>query len=455
MIKDLVVKSKSLFDRGSNRTINAKKNILAMFFLKGLSILLSLLVVPLTIGFISTYEYGIWLTISSLVSWLSFFDVGFGNGLKNKFIEALSLGKIKLAKIYVSTTYAILILITILVWFGFSVICFFVDFSEILKVPNLMSLELKYVVFIALTSFCFQFILKLIITLLNAIQKPAIGSLFDTISQLLVVIFLLIFNRMSISGSLIYLSIALGSFYNIVLLIGSVWAFSSLLKEYKPSIKFVKFKYAKVLISLGIKFFLLQIISIVIYQTNNIIISRMLGPEEVTVYNIAFKYTSILNMFFMVIITPFWSAFAEAITVGDYNWMKNVAKKLRLTFVMLCLIGILMVGFSQLFYKLWLGNKIEIPFIVTALMYIYQMFNIWSTLHTQLLSGVGKIKLQLLFSSVTGILYLPIILNLCEWFGISGILFGNILLLLLFNSWFGFLQINKILNQTAKGIWNE
>ena len=80
----MIKKTLSYLNKGNRRSARAKKNIAAMFALKGVSILCQLAVVPMTINYVSKYEYGIWITISSLVAWLSFFDLGIGNGLRNK-----------------------------------------------------------------------------------------------------------------------------------------------------------------------------------------------------------------------------------------------------------------------------------------------------------------------------------------------------------------------------------
>ncbi len=77
---------------GSSRSIAIKKNIIASLFLKGISILVSLQVVPLTINYINPTRYGIWLTLSSIVAWLSYFDLGFAHGFRNRFAEAVAKG---------------------------------------------------------------------------------------------------------------------------------------------------------------------------------------------------------------------------------------------------------------------------------------------------------------------------------------------------------------------------
>ena len=62
---------------GDTRSVTVKKNIVTSLTVKGVSIVVSLLLVPLTLGYISSELYGIWLTLSSIMLWLNFFDVGF------------------------------------------------------------------------------------------------------------------------------------------------------------------------------------------------------------------------------------------------------------------------------------------------------------------------------------------------------------------------------------------
>lgn len=443
----------TFLNKGQKRSVKAKKNILGLMVLKGFSILLSLVVVPITIDYVSKFQYGIWLTISSLVAWLSFFDIGLGNGLKNKFIEFVSLGKKELAKVYVSTTYAILGLIMGGLWLIICVLNPYINWSGILNVPQEMNGELIVVMFIIVTNFCFQFVLRIMLTLINALQRPALAFLFDTLSQLLAAVIIICLIHTT-DGSLIYLALAIGGSNLLVLLVGSCFLFSRSLKPYMPSLKCVDFRVSKDIMSLGIKFFLLQIISILCYQSNNIIISRMLGPDEVTVYNIAYKYMFTLAMIFTIILAPFWSGFTEAKTIGDYTWMKNVTRRLRQAFLFTSVLGGIMLLASPIVYKYWV-SEITVPFSLTFWMLFYQLFNLWGSLHTQLLGGFGKVKLQLIFSAVCGIIVIPVSVILCQYWGLQGIVVGNIFVFALFGSWFGYIQVNRLLNKSAKGIWDE
>jgi len=61
------------FSEGHQRTIIAKRNIAATFLIKGASILISLLLVPLTIHYVNPTEFGIWLTMSSFLTLIAYY----------------------------------------------------------------------------------------------------------------------------------------------------------------------------------------------------------------------------------------------------------------------------------------------------------------------------------------------------------------------------------------------
>lgn len=450
----LLDRIKKVVDSGSARTVRAKKNILAMLGLKGLSILCSLILVPLTIDYISSYEYGIWLTISSLVAWLSFFDFGIGNGLRNKFIAAVEQGKHKLARILVSTSYALISILVVVAWLVGVIAAFFINWCELLNVNPNMSNVLSWTVAIVVTNFSLQFVLGLVRTLVTAVQKPALASSFDTLAQVLQCIVILIIVNTT-EGSLIVLALSLLATISTVLIIANFWCFRGLLKQYKPSFRYIRFRLARGIMSLGIMFFFLQIISIAFYQTNNLIISHYVGPEEVTIYNIAYKYTLILNMVFGILIAPFWSAYAEARVNEDYEWIRRTTDKLIRYVFVLVIAGIIMVIVSPWVYKLWIGNKVGIPILITTMVCIFQLLNIWSTLWTQLLCGFGKIRLQTIMSLLCVLTYLPLGIWACSRFGLIGLLTASILSLILFTSWFGIIQVRKLTRRTATGIWNK
>ncbi len=442
---------KDIINRGHHRSVKAKKNIIATFVFKGCSILISLVLVPLTINYVNPTQYGIWLTLSSIVGWLAFFDIGFGNGLRNRFAEAIANGEHELARIYLSTTYAILSIIIVALLIVFFCINPFLDWSKILNSPGSMAAELSTLALLVFVFFCLQFVLQLITTIITANQQPAKASFFNFLGSLfsLVVIFIL---TKTTSGNLIYLGLSLGVTPVLVLTASSLWFYSHEYKIYAPAYKYVKFSYARNLMSLGLKFFIIQIASIIFYETSNLIIVQLFGPAEVTSYNIAYKYFSIIPMVMGIIMMPFWSAFTEAWAKKDTLWIQSTMKKLRALWVLLSIVTLMMLVFSNFIYKAWVGNQVLVPISVSVTIALYVMINTWNGIYSQFLNGVGKIKIQLYFALAGSLVNIPLAIFLGKALGIYGVVLSTTVISIM-AAIISPIQYNKVINNRAFGIW--
>jgi len=249
----LIDSIKSFF-QGHERSIKAKKNILASLVIKGMSMVVGFLLIRITLGYLDKTNYGIWLTLTSFLTWFTFFEVGLGNGLKNKLAEALAVKDYELGKIYVSTTYAILSLIVSVVAVLFLIANFFIDWTVVLNTQKELSKDLTTLSFIVFGFFFLQFIIKLISVILTADQRPAIGNAFGPIGNLITLLLIYILTKTT-EGSLIYLGWVLSVVPVLVLFIATIYFYTNDYKHISPSIKYVKIKYVKDLLGLGVKFF--------------------------------------------------------------------------------------------------------------------------------------------------------------------------------------------------------
>ena len=443
----------NFFIKGHPRSLKAKKNIVASFVIKGLSIAISLVLVPLTINYINPSRYGIWLTLSSIVGWLSFFDIGFGFGLRNKFAEALAENKVELARIYVSTTYAILSLIIGVVLLAFFIVNPFLNWTKILNTSPDLAGELSILALIVFVFFCLRFIFQLLSTVLAANQEPAKGSFIELMGSMFSLFLIFILTKTT-SGSLIYLGAILSFTPVFVLIVSSIWFYRNEYKKFAPSFKFIKLKYAKDLMSLGLKFFIIQIAALVLFNTDNIIIIQLFGSKYVTTYNVSFKLFSIIVMAFNIIATPLWSSFTEAYTKNDLDWIKTTIKTLEKIWLFLILLTIIILFLSPYLFKLWLGDKVQVPFVLSVAMSSYVIVSIWQTMHVFFLNGIGKVKLQLYLVIFSSLINIPLAIFLGRKFGLVGITITSTMLFAIMGIVFS-IQTRKILNNTATKIWNE
>ena len=444
----------SLINKGHDRSIKAKKNIIASVFIRGISIAITLLLVPLTINYVNVSQYGIWLTLSSIVGWFSFFDIGFTKGLRNKFAAAKATGDDDLAQVYVSTTYAILAIIFSFIWLVFLLVNHFINWSYILNVSENMKSEISVVAVIVFTYFCLQFVLKIITTIITADQQPAKASLIDVLGQVTSLIFVFVLVKTT-HGSLISLGWALCASPILVLVGANIFFFKGPYKNYKPLISKIRFSQAKGLFNIGIIFFIIQIAGIVQYQTANIIIAQNFGTSDVTAYNIVYKYFGMLSMAFVIFLTPFWSASTEAYLKNDIQWIKNAIKKYIQLNLLLVGVGIIMLIFSGQVYSLWLGKgKVKIDFSLSFWGFLFFCMQMYESKYIFFLNGISALRIQFWACVISPFIYIAAALILIRYyhFGVYGLFIASIIAN--FNGIvLAPIQYYQVVYKNKKGIW--
>ena len=345
-----VNKIKQKFIGGSSRSLTVKKNILGSLFIKGISILTSLFLVPITLGYVSAEIYGVWLTISSILHWLTYMDVGFTLGLKNRLAECLAKEDYEKGRSLVSTTYFIMTVIFV----PFAIIMMFVipyiNWCGVLNVSDIHQTVITRTIQVLLVFISIQMIVNVFVAVVAAYQKTALSSLFSVIGQICSLIIIGLMTHF-VEPSLFNLAFAYSLMPIIIVAISSIIYFKTSMKDVVPSFRTINLKYVKDLWNLGAKFFLIQVQMIVLYQSTNILISHLAGPESVTQYNIAYKIFNVVAMLCTIVLTPLWPAFTDAYTKKDYAWMKSVYYKMTRIFMLVFLAIAAIVACSPFIYN--------------------------------------------------------------------------------------------------------
>lgn len=441
--------------KGKARGARAKREIGYSFFIQVISVLIGLLYVPLLLDYLTQEKYGIWITLTSILGWFSFFDIGLGNGLRNKLTEALANDNLVLGKRYVSTTYAILICIFSVVLLVFHISNFFLNWNSILNTKTIDENELYILTSIVFTFFVLRFIVQLISVIYLADQKPSATKMMATGGNLLSFLIVLLLTKITLNGNLVLLGTIISAVPVLLFVVVSAISFNTRYKSLKPSVKAVDFKLSNTLLKLGTKFFFLQVAYIIVFSTSNVFITQFYGPAEVAVFNIAFKYFQIPVMVFSIIMSPIWSAVTDAYSQSDFDWMKKTLRQLNVISLLFVFGIILMVVISNWVYKIWVGDEIEIPMSLSVSLGIYSVMQIAIAPYSSFINGIGKLKLTVSLTFLGILVYLILIF-------VFGNLFNNstgIVMAIICTHVIGAIiqptQTYKLLNKTAKGIWNK
>ena len=407
-------------------------NILSGVGIKGASMVLSLVFVPLVLNYLTSYKYGIWLTINSVVAWFSMLDIGLTGGLRLKLQESLSIKDYEQSKGYISTTYSLLFLIAVFAEFIFAlaIFNFDIDYASFFKVDCSIQNELKCVIFITISGFLARFFLQPISPILLADQMNFIQSTILFVENIINLIGVLALEHYT-QGSLLWACSIFSLSPIIVLFTYSIILYSTRYRNISPSIKYVNKSHISFLMRFGVDVFIINISLILLAQSNNLVITKLFNPAVVTEYNLVYKLFFTFSTLMTLIMTPLWSAFANAYNLKDYIWIEKTFKKAQLLYLLFVCVYIAMLVFGVYIIKLWTGMIIDNQWLYLTT-FAYFVIQNYMMIYAFLFNGMGIIRLQRNIAVYGAIVNIPVIYLLVHYFDldVSAVLIGNIIAIL-------------------------
>lgn len=393
--------------------------------MKPISMVLSFIYTPIILAFLGETRNGVWVTILQILSAINYFDIGIGNGLRNKLAESHALGKHDDSKKYVSNAYVGTIIISIV--FGVLIIAawLLLDLTTFFNM-NLEGENTDIAVVISVFFICFNFVLSLSKTSAYAIQKPGVISVFDVGNQALQIATAFILSRL-IDGSVIVTAI----FYGVITVITNValYFFLTAKRDYlRPSLKLYDKKYMKPLFTLGMGFFIIQISTLILSTTDNLIISGLFGSAKVTSYNIPYKMFQIFVQVHAIIIMPMWSAYTEAATRKDISWIKKTMKKINLLTVVFAIGAVVLIFIFEPLADMWLQKHLDYDRTAIVIIAAYVIVQMFSNNFSAFVCGVGRLKENTIICAIGAIINIPLSVYFAKTLGMgqAGIILGSL-----------------------------
>ncbi len=443
--------SKKFFSNLHHRDKSVFKNIGLGFASKGISVFLSFLQIPITLSILTKTEYGIWLTLFSIAGWLAFFDLGLGNGLRNKLTEALAEGNFQTGKKLVSTAYVALSGIFFLFIFLFSIVAFFIPWDQVLKSSSIPKLRLLILVYCCFICSILNFVANLIQVIFAANHLTGKGNLLVLFNQIIILLITLLIKYVHPANSFLLIGIFLSIVPLFVNVVASVYYFKTRFKVIAPEIKYFNKIFLKDVMTLGIKFFIIQVAGLIIFTTDNFLITQLYTPADVASYSFVFKYFSVISLFFGIVSMPLWTMYSDAFKKNDIEWIENNIKRLLKLFLFGVFAVILMTLMSNFLLTLWLGNAYSSSMFFVFMVGVYILQTIWNSIFAVPINAIGKLNIQLGLAIWAAVINIPLAIYLSHVIGnvvsivlanILSLIVGSIVIFIQYN-----MEIKKMQNQ--------
>lgn len=379
-----------------------KRSMLLSTLCKPVGMIISFFYTPLLLNYLGNESYGIWSTILSVVNWINYFDVGIGQGLRNTLAGSISVGDKDRSQKSVSTGYIALSVISLATCLVGLIL---IEVFNINKLFN-TDLEVKSALLVSFLCICINFVLSLSKTLLYATQQAEKVGYMTVLTQIINLLGICILSLFS-KNNLLFVALLIGLSGIIVNLFftGKIWISYNYLI---PKVKLFRAFELKEICNVGVKFFFIQIAALVLYSTDNIIITQLFGPSSVTPYHTSYVAFGIANGLFGAMISPLWSKYTVAMKQGNYKWIKDSVLNLD---KMLPVIGIVLAIGSFLFEpisRIWLQKTLDYDPWLVQCMALYYFLAIWGAIYATVLNGMSRVNMQLFLGIATAVINVPL-----------------------------------------------
>ena len=408
--------SKNLFKRIRNLSANDKivfKNIIGAFIVKGGALFVTFFTLPAYIAFFNNDEVlGLWYTILSLLNWILNFDLGIGNGLRNYLSETLSTDDKEATKRFVSSAYfsiGAIVLVGIII---LPIIVRFLDLNTLFNIKeSVVSANSLYVAFvIVLVGVLLQFFLKLINAILYAMQKSSINNFLVLCTNVIILLFTLLYPSGNNDKNFIIMAVVHALAVAVPLLTATIFVFCGKLRFAFPRLKYVVLSNVKQVLSLGGKFFLVQIEYMIIMSTNEFLITKISGNSFVVEYQTYYKLFSLGSTVFALALTPLWSIITKAKVENNYSWIKKKYNFFILIALLFCIGEFLIIPLMRPIINIWLGENAlsNISILSGVLFALLGCSMIVNSVMSSVANGLGALNTQAICFGIGACLKIPL-----------------------------------------------
>jgi O-antigen/teichoic acid export membrane protein len=403
-------------------------------FYKGISGLSLFVSIPLLIGYLGETNYGLWVLVFTLFQWVFSMDFGLASVLKTKIPVLLHEKKTDLLISYIKSTYVITSIIAFFLFSTFYVVSKIINLKQLLLIPEHSENFVSNLFVLNIFFFCLNFIFNVHKSLFVAFLRGKYAEQSIAVNQLLFLFFtfllLLFFPNLSVADKLIFVSLVNGIGGMLVNIIYTIYFFASEKISFKSNEKTPN-SFLKEIVSLGVKYMFIQIGLLVIFTSDNYILSSAFGPKDVVPYEIVNKLFQFPSMLLFAALSPLWSIFATAYIAEDRSKLLNVFNKFNRFFILIFISIALLYLSSPLIISYWIKNPLDIPSGLLFITAIATLLRIFTSFYSFFLYGVGKLNNYILLLLFSILVKLPLSYWLISLgYGINSVIITTVMILL-------------------------
>ncbi|MBA2381789.1 MAG: oligosaccharide flippase family protein [Chloroflexi bacterium] len=393
---------------------------------RSLTMVLSLLTVPLTLNYLGAERYGIWLTISSLIGLLAFTDLGVGSGLLNALSRELALRNAVGAKTQIASAAMILCLVAITFGVAFALLYPLIPWATVFQAKSSIAIsEVGPAVGAWLACFLVSLPLSVGVQTRLARQEGYLVHITAAAGNLAAVFALLLVLHAQLPLPALVLAMAgppvIASAVNCWVL------FSPDASSLRSNLGAADLRIGTQLLRTGSLFVLLQFAMAMAFTSDTLVLTHVLGPQAVAEYGVASRLFLIPAGIIGTVLSPLWPAYGDAIARGDVAWARRTLTRSIIGICTIAVpIAVLLIIGGQRLIRIWVGDSVSPPPALLACFGLWTIFSAVGSAVAMLLNGAGEIRIQAIAAIAMALANLALSIWLTFQIGVAGVMVGTL-----------------------------
>ncbi|MEJ7784801.1 MAG: hypothetical protein WKF96_08360 [Solirubrobacteraceae bacterium] len=394
---------------------------------RGVSIVAGLVIVPVLLNHLGTARFGIWATITSLTLLLTFADLGLTNGLINAVADADARGDRGRMQREVSSVVALLSLVAVAIVVVFLLLSTVVDVGALVGATNAVpGDEVTAAVTVFVIGFAMGVPLNVALRIHMGLQESATTYFWLALGAGLGAIGTIVAVLLDGGLPIVVGTTVMGPV--IASLLCALRLFGVTRPWLMPRLSRVKWHSAKLLLTAGGLWFVIQASVAVSYQSGALVISHVLGPAAVTHYTVPMRLFSLLPAVLSVALMPLWPAIRSALAQRDVTWVRQAFMRMTAigaACVLIPTVGLLLAG--PVLVDTWTGGAVTPSRALLLALSLWAATTCLVTPLAYLLAGANALGFQAVTNGVMAILNLLLSVSLAHRVGVAGVVYATVI----------------------------
>jgi O-antigen/teichoic acid export membrane protein len=415
-----------LFDE-SGRTLRLLTAVRSQVAAKGVLFLVNVVSIPLLIRYLGARDFGVWTIVTTTLTVLFALDFGVANSLTNFISEAYAREDPEHAGRYSTTALGITLTVAAAIGCGAWLSWPYIRWERVFGMTaagdrELLSRAAAVALGLALMALPARLGAKILggYQELNTANKFAVVGAVGNLAAILVLVQLHAPLPALIAGS--YGAVVAA---DLTCLLWLIYLHKPWLR---PKLSHLNRAVAGRMIRSGASLFMLQVAGLMVFDSDNLIISHYLGPAEVAPYSVTWQLVGYAAALHALLLPALWPAFSEALVRGDIAWVRRIFWR-----IMLITMGIATAAaavyaiLGRRIIALWASNAAVPNETLMLLMCAWVLISTFMNNTVSVLLAKGAIRLQSWLALGVGVLNIPLSIWLVQHLGSAGVILGTIL----------------------------